>query len=187
MTATTLPALSNNDVTILGAIFDPETSLSKPSKSTSATSASHLNTTTDFIPEPAPSHLLTAERNILISLNTPDPSPSTLNAAINQLSTLITNNPNHSSLYTNRAQATRLLPDSLTTSHHLTSILSDLHTAISLPNTPSNVLITAQTHRAYILLSASQTPEQFTTLLSLDLQNLGLPGKQNLSESSTLR
>lgn len=187
MTATTLNPLSTNDLAILGAIFDPETSLSRSSNNHTSTSpirSSNTNISTTISPE-----LLSAEKAILKTLNTPDPSPTTLTNAITELSILITTNPTHSSLYTNRAQATRLLPSSLTTPNLLRSILSDLHAAITIiasaPTTPrsTSTLITAHTHRAYILLSISQNPSQFTTFTSLDTLGLGLPSQEKVTPS----
>lgn len=184
MTTTAVKALSQNDLDILGALFDPETSLSANSETpiTSQTAALPI-----AIENTIPKHIILAEKAILRPLNTQNPSPNDLKIAISKLSHLIIEQSTYASAYTNRAQATRLLPNSLTDPNLLYSILSDLHHAISLAtSTASNpthtrILSTSHIHRAYILLSASQNPKIFNTLLSLDLQSLGLP--LNLSTS----
>lgn len=191
MTATTLPPLSSNDLAILGALFDPETSLSRSSKPNPTNSQPKSSKVKSHDTIKPPLELLHAEKAILQTLNTATPTPETLTHAISQLTTLIEQHPDsHPSLYINRAQATRLLPSSLTTPKHIHSILRDLQTALTIPNANADpsLLITAHKHRAYILLSISQQPEQFAALTSsLDttsantLEALGFPSVSDLT------
>lgn len=184
MTSTTGPTLSKNDLAVLGALFDPEASL---------TTTTTLGGLQDATPSSradvnVSSSVVEAERSAVQLLNTPDPTAAQVRTAISQLSRLIDENPSYASAYTNRAQATRLLPNALTDPEILTSILSDLHSAIKLSSSPSGpaqlqlqqgvnrVLATAHSHRAFILLHASSDASLFKLLsTTVDLAPLGLP------------
>lgn len=186
MTTTTVKSLSKNDLAILGALFDPETSLSASSKTPITSQTAALPNTTD---NTIPKHIILAEKAILRTLNTPNPSPNDLKIAISKLSHFVIEQPTYASAYTNRAQATRLLPDSLSDPALLYCILSDLQRAISLATsnpTDTHTLITSYTHRAYILLSASQTRKIFNTLTTLDLESLDLPTSLTTSKLEEL-
>ncbi|PIG89478.1 hypothetical protein AARAC_006737 [Aspergillus arachidicola] len=116
---------------------------------------------------------------IVRTLASPNPTPETIQSAIDQLSTLITEHPTYPPAYVNRAQALRMListhngdqadePETETdfftaqNAETVSSLLSDLGEAIGLatPRSPADpvsevqarLLADAHTHRGYLLL-----------------------------------
>lgn len=153
--------LSSNDQKILGALFDPESSIEQPHAIIDDT-----RTSLPGIPSQQLQALRDQEANIIKPLNLQDPAPEAVHHAIESLDTLIAANPDYAPAYTNRAEARRLLlpqrdysgPADRTI---VECILADLSKAISLvsppsPSTPvsifqSQLLSSAYTHRAYLL------------------------------------
>jgi len=168
-------SLSQNDRAVLGALFDPEASLTNGGA-----------IITNSLPaDTIPAQTKAAEQSAIQTLNTASPSTSDINTAITTLTQIIHDHPTYASAYANRAQALRLLPKSLTTPSTTTTILTDLATAIHLstpqnplaPISPSDarVLSSAHTHRGYLLLRAASEPSFLTLLTTLPLQDLHLP------------
>jgi len=176
----TKPSLTTNDSAVLQALFDAESSPSSAVNidSTLPAHPAHLN-----ISAKERSFLQAREREIISALaSQTTPARETLESAINELSSLIASHPNYPSAYANRAQALRMLieaPVSASESSgeaeilfseanmpHLTILLSDLGTAISLstPRSPADPVSSVQarlladthTHRAYLLLKISR-------------------------------
>ncbi|KAL2797723.1 hypothetical protein BJX66DRAFT_297084 [Aspergillus keveii] len=177
------PSLTTNDSAVLQALFDAESSPSSAVNVESSLPAlpAHLN-----IPAKEHSFLQSREREIISALSSQStPTRETLESAISELSTLIASHPTYPSAYANRAQALRMLiegplPASTTETseteaeilfnntdeQHLTTLLSDLGTAISLstPRSPADpvsslqarLLADTHTHRAYLLLKISR-------------------------------
>ncbi|KAB8262759.1 hypothetical protein BDV32DRAFT_120024 [Aspergillus pseudonomiae] len=169
--SSTKPNLTTNDSAVLQALFDAESSpsngitinLSLPPFPTHLNIDSKLHET-----------LKAREVAIVRTLASPNPTPETIQSAINQLSTLITEHPTYPPAYVNRAQALRMListdqaeeaetelftPQNAET---VSSLLSDLGEAIGLatPRSPADpvsevqarLLADAHTHRGYLLL-----------------------------------
>lgn len=114
-----LPILTKHDTQILHQLLSPGLAPVPPI----------TNLIDPGLPPPA-SSLLALEASILAPLNTACPSASTLRTAIDALSALIIQHPNHASAYNNRAQATRLLlGDDLRVNE---AVWTDLGTAIAL-------------------------------------------------------
>ncbi|KAL2822009.1 hypothetical protein BJX63DRAFT_178213 [Aspergillus granulosus] len=175
------PSLTTNDSAVLQALFDAESSPSSAVNIDSTLPAlpTHLN-----IPSKEHSFLQAREREIITTLSSqPTPTRETLETAINELSTLILSHPTYPSAYANRAQALRMLIEAPVTTtettereseilfsesntQHLTTLLADLGTAISLstPRSPADpvsplqaqLLADTHTHRAYLLLKISR-------------------------------
>lgn len=111
------PVLSQHDTQILNQLLSP--GLVPPP--TDVIDFSH--------PSP-PASLLALEASILAPLDIERPSSPILRTAIDSLSALIAQHPDHASAFNNRAQATRLLlGDDLRTNE---SVWADLSTAIAL-------------------------------------------------------
>ncbi|KAL3464941.1 hypothetical protein BJX64DRAFT_253494 [Aspergillus heterothallicus] len=174
------PSLTTNDSAVLQALFDAESS---PSSAVNIDSnlpslPVHLN-----IPAKEHGFLQVREREIISTLaSQTSPTRETLESAITELSKLITSHPTYPSAYANRAQVLRMLIEPPTPSAgasseaeilftepntlHLTTLLSDLGTAISLstPRSPTHpvsslqarLLADTHTHRAYLLLKISR-------------------------------
>lgn len=164
--------LSKHDRVILGALFDPEASLDR------STNIQDI-TPSDITASEAARN---AEQTAIRLLNTSSPSQHDVESAVEQLTNIITSNPNYASAYNNRAQACRLLPDAVTNASTLGAILSDLNRAISLstpalPVTPitahdARVLASAHAHRGYLFLRASTSEEFFNLVKSVDVPSL---------------
>lgn len=156
--------LSVRDNSILKALFDPESSPS---------GAVQTDAELRSLPHMAKITFEKArldERSILVKLDRDSPSQELVQKAIRDLTTLIVDQPQYPSAYSNRAQATRLLfkPDDLFTkscSAETQGILRDLGTAIELASPTSlhqpistyqrDLLATAHTHRGFLLLKAT--------------------------------
>jgi hypothetical protein len=174
-TTTTMPTskLTQNDSAILSALFDPESSSSSNS-TISISDPSSLPLLPNISPTLLPT-LRAREALAIRPLNTPYPTPTAIETAIHDLSSLISAHPVYAPAYLNRAQATRLRlalvsPSEFYTTATLpstTQLFSDLNTAITLttPSTPTapvsplqaDLLANAHTHRGYLLLKAAST------------------------------
>ena len=153
--------LTKHDTHVLGALFDPESSLSDVYQINSLGNIYYdINTMT---------HLKSIELEALESVDTAIPSDANIARTIQILSALIEEYPLLASAYNNRAEARRLSHDVETLMHRpdiLNAILADLRRAIDLatpahdPNTISvgdaSVLAAAYTHKASLLYLASQ-------------------------------
>jgi len=162
--------LTTNDAAVLGALFDPEASLTSHTQITQAA-------TTGRYDLKLTAEIQQREREALLELNAENPSPTNVQAAIVSLDKLIERYPLYASAYNNRAQARRTLyeAESLTEDTGLMALIfEDLAHAIQLaspshPTAPvsqdqANVLASAHTHRAYLLYRASRS-EHFRLVL----------------------
>ncbi|KAF7587998.1 hypothetical protein BBP40_006450, partial [Aspergillus hancockii] len=170
----TKPTLTTNDSSVLQALFDAESS---PSNAITIT-----NTLPPFptIPKDLYETIQTRELAIVRTLNQPNTTPETIQAAIQDLISLIKDHPTYPPAYVNRAQALRILIDPTTAESSdpdttasttlfaaeneetFANLLSDLGEAITLstPRSPADpvspvqarVLADAHTHRGYLLL-----------------------------------
>jgi hypothetical protein len=164
--------LTQNDSAILSALFDPESSPSSNNTISVSDPSSHP------LPNISPTLLPTLRAREALAirpLNTPYPTSTAIETAIDDLSSLISAHPVYAPAYLNRAQATRLRlalvpPSEFYTAATLPSttlLFSDLNTAITLtaPSTPTapvsslqaDLLANAHTHRGYLLLKAAST------------------------------
>ncbi|KAK5072104.1 hypothetical protein LTR64_004118 [Lithohypha guttulata] len=179
-------ALSQNDRAVLGALFDPEASLTANTvivdQPAAENPSSHI-----------PPSVVAAEEAAIRLLDSTNPSEQDVKSAIAELNIIVANHPKYASAYANRAQAYRLLPDSGTDTAILSDILTDLDTAISLssplsPVSPvskhdATVLSQAHTHRGYLLLRASTSDSQFEQLNPLQRPLLqGVAQRSQLEE-----
>ncbi|KAK4550033.1 hypothetical protein LTR36_003000 [Oleoguttula mirabilis] len=174
--------LSGNDSAVLGALFDPEASLSSAYRTGKSDDSAYDDHTLQHIRE--------SEREALLLINTANPSSAHLQSSIAELDTLIKRYPEYASAYNNRAQARRMTynGDELLEHHDaINSILADLALAIRLAS-PSNdtdavssgtaeVLAAAYTHRAFMLYKASKLDKPSTTLAGVKGM-AGLDGEQ---------
>jgi len=154
--------LSNNDSSVLSALFDPEASLSRNAPIEKC--VPYGITLEDL------TYLQRCERDALHPINGEDPSKNEIETSISKLTAIIDNNPNYASAWVNRAQARRMLfgDEELSSQAAVVQgILEDLSQAIKLA-TPENttnplssshakVLASAHTHRGYLLLLASKS------------------------------
>lgn len=155
--------LTKNDVAVLGALFDPEASLTGTTQISSTVAAGRYDLSTTH-------QIQQAEREALLDLNTENPPASNIRATIARLDKLIDRYPDYASAYNNRAQARRTLFDIEDSAEDTTAmdlIFSDLGRAIELasPASPTaavspeqaKVLASAYTHRAYLLYKSSRS------------------------------
>lgn len=154
--------LSTNDSSVLSALFDPESSLSR--------NALIKDSLPDGTNLENLKYLQRCELDALVPINGESPSADEIEASISKLTGIIDTNPDYASAWANRAQARRMLfRDEELPSHAATvqRILEDLSQAIKLA-TPENttrplsssyarVLASAHTHRGYLLLLASKS------------------------------
>jgi hypothetical protein len=172
-----ISALSQNDSRVLLVLFDPESSLS----STIEVQSADVSTSTYL------AQLQLRERHALQAVNKENPSVAEVQGSIASLTELIILDPAYASVWSNRAQARRLLlPDEKITDHpsEVAEIFADLSQAILLatPKSPSvpiskadaKVLASAHTHRGYLLLTASKSETNRRMLTSV-------PGMRDLS------
>jgi len=160
-------SLSQHDSHVLGALFDPESSLS--------TSCQIKDLDSVYYDVDTLSYLKGVERQALASVNTATPSNTDILRTIKILSRLIEDYPQYASAYNNRAEARRIsntVEELMRQPNTLSTIFADLDQAISLA-TPKHdldpistgdaaVLSSAHTHKAFLLYLASQvdTPGQ---------------------------
>lgn len=165
--------LSHNDRAVLGALFDPEASLSANS--------GVINKTPEQ-PREGDLACQISEQEAVRLLNTDNPSEQAVRDAIAKLRGIIEQHPSYASAYANRAQAYRLLPDSSSCPDNLRSILLDLEAAIETAS-PANplapisvadarVLSQAHTHRGYLFLRAATSPQHLENLVATNLPSL---------------
>jgi hypothetical protein len=181
--------LSINDNAILGALFDPESSLSNSTQ------------VDDSLPEGLDRPTLQAvqdhERQILRPLNEDHPPQTQVFEAINQLTAMIDQFPTYASAWNNRAQTRRMLFEIELLHQHveeLKMIMDDLARAIQLatPNNPlapvpalnAKVLASAHTHRGYLLYTASRSLE-LAEALRLSINSLSGADKDALEEMAS--
>ena len=181
--------LSTNDNAVLGALFDPESSLSN-STQVSASAPSDLE----------PSRLESIqenERETLRALNHDQPSRPEIEGTIKQLDHIISENPTYASGWNNRAQTRRMLykiEELYAQIEDLRLILQDLAQAIELA-TPKNsltpvpalnakVLASAHTHRGYLLYTASRS-DDLTKLITGAVASLSKLDKDGLEEMAS--
>jgi hypothetical protein len=153
--------LSKRDSHVLGALFDPESSL--------LSSCQIKNLENAYYDADTLNNLKTIERQALAYVNAASPSSADILSTIQILSQLIEEYPQYASAYNNRAEARRISCDAEDLMHQpdmLKAIFADLEQAISL-TTPNHdletvssehaaVLAGAHTHRASLLYLASQ-------------------------------
>jgi|SRR2546423_6763247 len=200
MTATThTSTLTPKDSAILSALFDSESSPS--SNNSISTLDAHSIPALPQISSDLLLVLRAREALAIRPLNIPNPTPTAIETALHDLSSLISAYPNYAPAYINRAQTIRLLLSSSSSSSseffttatlpQTTQLFSDLSTAITL-TTPStsttpisplqaDLLASAHTHRGYLLLkaasasSARATKTSHSTTLNSHPQSPDLP------------
>jgi hypothetical protein len=156
--------LSGSDAAVLGALFDPEASLSNTTEVDDRLPQGLDRATHDIIQS--------EETSTVLPLNKEDPSPGDINTSIASLSHLITQFPSYASLWNNRGQARRMLfnlGSIREQSGLLRDIVGDLDQAIALssplspaqpvPELDARVLASAHTHRGLLLWAASRSEE----------------------------
>ena len=154
--------LSGNDSAVLGALFDPEASLSNNKKIE--------NTLPEGFDEEDLKSIQLQEREALLPLNKETPSEEDISSAISNLDDLIERWPKYASAWNNRGQAKRMLFNSGPVQRQddlLRKIVEDLDRAISMasPNSPTapvstlnaKVLASAHTHRGLLFWAASRS------------------------------
>ena len=157
-------ALSGNDSAVLGALFDPEASLSSQVQLRSSAPVGYTESELKVIQ--------VEERQALNALNCDNPSKVDIKSTIAALSVLIERTPRYASAWNNRGQARRMLFNlgPLEAQHDLLrQIVEDLDQAIALagPKSPAepvpvinaNVLASAHTHRGLLFWSTSRSQE----------------------------
>lgn len=172
----TPPSLTTNDSAVLQALFDAESS-----PSNSSTNVQINDTLTPFpsslqISPEKHTALQSRELSIIKSLQSTDsPNKETIQSAVSELSTLISEEPNYPPAYVNRAQALRILIETIQNGgsetetevqNASTTLFKDLSTAITLLSpttetpvspTQARILADAHTHRGYLLLKTART------------------------------
>lgn len=180
--------LSKADHAVLGALFDPESSLANNSGSID------IDTTLEEDVSAEARAIREKEQAAILSLNYENPAKGDIMAALSQLDLIIESNPTFASARNNRAQARRMLfgGDELSTHlDELRMILDDLSEAIRLtePRTrtapislrESKVLASAHTHRGYLMLSASRSDDTVMAIVT-SLCGLKATDKDRLEE-----
>jgi hypothetical protein len=155
-----ISSLSQNDNSVLSALFDPESSLS----STSQVQSAEVSTSKLL------AQLQQRELLALQAVNKENPSIVEIQDSMAALTDIITSDPTYASAWNNRAQARRLLlrdEEMVVCPGEVAEIFADLSHAIELatPKSPSstvsksdaNALASAHTHRGYLLLTASKS------------------------------
>ncbi|KAJ9628176.1 uncharacterized protein PV06_00572 [Exophiala oligosperma] len=156
------PQLTKNDSSVLGALFDPESSLSSTIQIDKSLPGDSNSSSIRRIQE--------RERRVLRLVDQEKPSISNIQYALSELTAIIEDEPSYASAFNNRAQVRRLLikdADLPGSPGLVAEIFQDLARAISLatPNTirdtvsrmDAKVLASAHTHRGYLLLMASKS------------------------------
>jgi hypothetical protein len=181
--------LSFNDNAVLGALFDPESSLSN-STQVSDNAPSHIDSTKlDLIQQD--------ERRALLPLNHDQPSRDEIKGAIEKLDDIISEHPTYASAWNNRAQTRRMLyeiEELYAQIDELKMVLQDLAQAIQLA-TPANplasvsaldarVLASAHTHRGYLLYTASKS-DRLTRLVTKSIDRFSGLDQEGLEEMAS--
>lgn len=159
-----ITSLSSNDAAVLGALFDPEASLSDSTR------------VEDSLPDALTDRELESiqrqEKEALLPLNTDRPSGDDIATSISNLNHLIDKYPRYASAWNNRGQARRMLFNMGPAQSQgvlLQEIVYDLDRAITMAspqsqNTPvsnlhAKVLASAHTHRGLLFWAASRSEE----------------------------
>ena len=156
--------LSNNDSAVLGALFDPEASLSNRTRIE--------NSLPDGLTESELRSVQSQEKDALQPLNAEFPSEAQILSAIANLDALIERYPRYASAWNNRGQAKRMLFNLRpvqSQSNLLRNIVRDLDRAIAIASPDSatdsvlsvnaKVLASAHTHRGLLFWSASRSED----------------------------
>lgn len=181
--------LSFNDNAVLGALFDPESSLSNSTQVSDAKPNDIEHTKLESIQE--------NERQALLPLNNDDPSRTAIQNTIAKLDDIISEYPTYASAWNNRAQTRRMLYEIeqlYTDVVELNLILKDLAQAIDLatPKSPlaavsaldARVLASAHTHRGYLLYTASRS-DRLTQIVTTSVDNFTGLDKDGLEEMAS--
>lgn len=181
--------LSTNDNAVLGALFDPESSLSNSTQVSASAPSDIEQSKLELIQQD--------ERAALRALNHDKPSRLEIQSSIDQLDQIISDNPTYASAWNNRAQTRRMLheiEELYAQIEDLKLILQDLAQAIELatPKNPlapvpalnANVLASAHTHRGYLLYTASRS-EHLTKLITSSVDSLSPLDKDGLEEMAS--
>lgn len=164
--------LSNNDSSVLSALFDPESSLSSTVQVDNSLPQGSDSAKIQGLQE--------RERDALRLLNHETPAACDIKSAISELTSIIEDDQSYASAWNNRAQARRMLikDENLPTMPDaVAQIFQDITQAISLA-TPkqlhgsishldARVLASAHTHRGYLLLFASKSEDNRNMLSAL--------------------
>lgn len=181
--------LSFNDNAVLGALFDPESSLSN-STQVSDNVPSHIDSSRLEV-------IQQNERRALLPLNHENPSQDEIRGAIMKLDDIISGDPAYASAWNNRAQTRRMLyeiEELYVQIEELKLVLRDLAQAIELA-TPKNplaplsaldarVLASAHTHRGYLLYTASKS-DHLTQLVTTSVDSFFGLGRDGLEEMAS--
>lgn len=181
--------LTTNDNAVLGALFDPESSLSNSTQVSDSVPSDIELSKLESIQE--------SERQALRALNHDKPSNLEIQSTIEQLDHIISENPTYASAWNNRAQTRRMLyeiEELYAQIHELHLILQDLAQAIELA-TPKNplapvpalnakVLASAHTHRGYLLYTASRS-DHLTKIMTSSVDSLSRLDKDGLEEMAS--
>jgi hypothetical protein len=154
--------MSQNDSSVLSALFDPEALLSRNAP---IEDNMHIDIQVSM--------LQSREHAALQLINQEQPDPSDIRQAISMLTDIIHTNSSYSSAFSNRAQANRLLVSDDQLPQHpalVADIIADLSTAIQLSSpqdktspisrSAARVLASAHTHRGFLLLLASKSEDK---------------------------
>jgi len=181
--------LSENDSAVLGALFDPEASLSNSVKIDPAIPSESGMAGFRKIQE--------QEHAALLPINVERPSLNDIDIAISKLNLIVESCPRYASAWNNRAQATRMKYEIENLPDHpdaLRSIANDLAQAIRLttpaspaaavPEVDAKVLASAHTHRAYLFLAASRS-EKLAKAVMKSFEGLGQLDREQLEETAS--
>jgi hypothetical protein len=168
---TQLTSLSGNDAAVLGALFDPEASLSNSTNVEDSLPEGFSDTELRLIQQ--------QEKGALWPLNKDNPTKIDILSAIQNLDQLVVKHPMYASGWNNRGQARRMLFN-LGPIHSqldlLRQIVEDLDRAIaiagrkspvaSVPALNAKVLASAHTHRGLLFWAASRSDDLRAALTS---------------------
>jgi len=183
--------LTRNDNAVLGALFDPEASLSNTINIDSSESIARKEDVDEESRE--------LERDVVLKLNQENLSEVEVRRAIQDLDCVIEQWPRYASAYNNRAQARRMLfnlrlDNIMDQTSVLKAIMDDLSESIALvmPGNPTasisasdaRVLSSAYTHRGHLLWSASRHLD-LTKALQAGVQNLQHVDAEGLEEMAS--
>lgn len=181
--------LSLNDNAVLGALFDPESSLSNSTQVSDNAPSTIGRAKLQVIQED--------ERQALLLLNHDQPSRADVRCAITKLDNIISENPTYASAWNNRAQTRRMMYEIeqlYAEIEELKLVMRDLSQAIDLatPRNPlatvspldANVLASAHTHRGYLLYTASKS-ERLTKSVTSSIEGLSGLDKDALEEMAS--
>lgn len=181
--------LSKADHAVLGALFDPESSLAN-----NTNDPIDIDTTLEEDLSAEARAIREQEQAAILSLNHEKPTKGDIIAALSELDLIIESNPSFVSARNNRAQARRMLFEGDELNMHLDElrmILDDLSEAIRLtePRTrtapislrDAKVLASAYSHRGYLMLSASRSDDTVKAVVT-SLCGLKATDKDRLEE-----